>query len=183
MLAGAGLDWGAVHIVQTDERVTGVRSETSAAVIEDNLVRPARIPASRWHPMPGITGDDLARSAADYARTLGGLGGDGTPDIVLLGLGEDGHTASLFEGDTAAETAERVAVTMPYQGTVRLTLGAGLLAGARTRIVLAAGKAKAQAVSRLLNGDVPAGDPAARILGEDGMLFVDHEALAYSEAL
>ncbi|MEU6153000.1 6-phosphogluconolactonase [Actinosynnema sp. NPDC047251] len=181
LLAGAGVDWDAVHVVQTDERVTDDRPATSAAVIEDNLITPAGVSPSRWHPMP-TAAHDLLGAVDRYAALLAGLTPGGVPDIALLGLGEDGHTASLFAGDPAVDDPAPVVVTQPYQGTVRVSMAVHLLASVPTRVVLAAGAAKARAVARLRGGEVPDTDPAARVLGVDGELFADQAAAGEERA-
>ncbi|MFF5563505.1 6-phosphogluconolactonase [Streptomyces sp. NPDC012623] len=178
LLAKEDIDWRAAHLVQTDERVSGERSATSAAFVEDTLVRPAAVPEEHWHPIRAVPGDDLAARAGEYAGRLASLTGGAGIDVALLGMGTDGHVASLFADDAPVTSDEPVSVTKPYDGTVRLTLGVDVLAAARLRIVLAAGESKATAVARLVNGHVPPDDAATRILGGDGLLLVDEAAWA-----
>ncbi|MCG3178686.1 MAG: 6-phosphogluconolactonase [Phycisphaerae bacterium] len=109
-----------------------------------------------------------ADAAADYERTLRGCGlfsGDWPVfDLLLLGLGDDGHTASLFPGTAAVEVADRwvTASRAPADPRDRVSLTLGALCAARQVIFLVSGRSKAGAVARVL-GEPEAGLPAARV--------------------
>ena len=123
-LAGQDLPWNAVHIVQVDERVAPAGdpdrnlTHLHASLLEHAPLRPEQI-----HALP-VESADLEAAAADYANLLRELAG--TPpvlDLVHLGLGPDGHTASLVSGDPVLGVTDRdVALTGAYQGRRRMTL-------------------------------------------------------------
>ncbi|HEX2140469.1 MAG TPA: 6-phosphogluconolactonase, partial [Woeseiaceae bacterium] len=131
------------------------------------------------YPMP-VAKEDLAAAAADYAATLERVLGPGSVlDVVHLGLGEDGHTASLLPGDPAPESGAPVIVSMAYQGFRRLSLNYPVLSGARQRCWFVTGAAKSEVLPRAVDGD-PA-IPAGRITREEAWFFVDHAAGAMLE--
>jgi 6-phosphogluconolactonase len=172
-LATRSLRWGHVHVFQVDERIApDGHPDRNLGLLRDALS--AALPAAQLHAMP-VAGDPDA-DAADYAATLAGV--CGTPpvvDLVHLGLGADGHTASLVPGDPVLEVTDAdVAVTGTYQSRRRLTLTAPALRRARQRLWLVAGADKATAVRRLLDGD-PA-IPAALVAGDDDQLLLDPAA-------
>ena len=181
-LATMPIAWSEIQIVQTDERWGVPADATSAAVIERELIGPAsvRVPADRWHRME-YDGPDPAAAADRYAALLRRLHPEGQPDVVVLGLGEDGHTASLFADEP--EASEPVAVTGPYDGTQRISLDAATLSAATVRIMLATGKGKAEAVRHLLTASLVTGLPASRIMVQGGELFIDREAAANLDGL
>ena len=107
-----------------------------------------------------VEGADLEAAAAAYAERL-----PDQFDLVHLGLGPDGHTASLVPGDPVLEVADRlVAITQPYQGHRRMTLTYPALARAEQIVWLISGEDKREALARLLAGDrsIPAGHVEAR---------------------
>ncbi|HWH00249.1 MAG TPA: 6-phosphogluconolactonase, partial [Pilimelia sp.] len=144
-LATMPIDWSHIDIIQTDERLGVPRDATSAAVIERELIGPAGVPAERWHRMPHES--DPAVGARRYAALLRRLAPTGHPDVVVLGLGEDGHTASLFTDPV--QTSDPVIITGPYGGALRMSLDTATIAAASVRIMLAAGSGKARAVRQL----------------------------------
>jgi 6-phosphogluconolactonase len=183
-LAGARrVPWAAVHVFQVDERVAPdgdpARNWTP---LEDALLSFAPIPPAQAHPMAvGACRDDadLAAAAAAYARALeAACGRPPVLDLVHLGLGADGHTASLVAGDPVLEVADRdVAFTAePYQGHRRVTLTLPVLARARRRLWVVTGAEKRDALSRLLAGDV--GIPAGRVAAAspDALVLADRAA-------
>jgi 6-phosphogluconolactonase len=100
--------------------------------------------------------DEAARSYEATIRTTFGTSEDGTPsfDLVLLGIGEDGHTASLFPQTDVLEVEDRLVAEnwVPQQDAMRITFTVPLLQAARSTIVLAAGDDKADAVARAVEG-------------------------------
>ncbi|WDN57042.1 6-phosphogluconolactonase [Streptomyces clavuligerus] len=175
-LARMPVPWERVHIVQTDDHITDEAHGPSWQVIRKHLLDPAAVPAGNRHPMPTGSRPDPGDAAESYARLLGLLLVGGAPDVVVAGLGEDGHTVSLFHGDPALETDDWVAVTQPYQNTVRMTLTLPVLSGAGLRMVLAAGGGKASAVRAHRQGDDPRLAALRGLLGPDGTLLVDRAA-------
>ena len=160
-LAGTDMPWSAVHLFQVDERVAPLgHADRNLTGITTNLLAAAPLLPVKLHPMPvGIA--DLEMAAEDYVDTLRQAAG--TPailDVIHLGLGADGHTASLVPGDAATEIADRdVAMTGVYQGRRRMTLTFPALDRARRIVWLVTGTDKREMLQRLLAADrtIPAG--------------------------
>ncbi|WP_052684406.1 6-phosphogluconolactonase [Lentzea aerocolonigenes] len=173
-LAGHDVPWDRVHVTQTDDRVlpaaeTGLNWRT----IEETLLDPAGVPAERRHPMP-VSGDPEAGAGA-YAELLKSLTDKGSADLVLLQLGPDGHLASLFDGRYDPEDQAGVAVTSPGEGVLRMTQTLPSLTGAATRIVVATGAGKAEAVAKV-RASTPDTLATRTFLGSGGVLLLDDEA-------
>lgn len=151
-LATVQIDWRAVHVVQVDERFAPADSaDRNWVAIRRDLVDPT---GATGHPMPttGVVSDDLA---ADYAAVLADLG---PLDMTHLGIGEDGHTASLVPGDPVLRATADVAVTEMYQDRHRMTLSAPMINRSQTILWQVVGRSKSPALVRMLAGDtaVPA---------------------------
>lgn len=162
VLGSTDLPWQLVHVLQVDERVAPAGSaERNLTMLHDHLVG-GSLPATNLHPMP-VEGD-LHGAAAAYETVLREVAG--TPpvlDLVHLGIGSDGHTASLVPGDPVLGVTDRdVALTAPYQGLRRMTLTYPVLDRARARLWEISGAEKAAATRRLVDGDtsIPAGSVA-----------------------
>jgi 6-phosphogluconolactonase len=163
-LATRSLDWSAVQVFQVDERVVPEDdSERNLSGIREMFA--GRVPA--WlHPMPVGPGD-LEPAARAYEAEL-----PDALDLVHLGLGPDGHTASLFPGDPVLDvTDRRVAVTAPHVGHRRMTLTFAALDTAAARVWLVSGDDKRDALTRLLASDPSI--PAGRVTTENAVLFTD----------
>jgi 6-phosphogluconolactonase len=169
ILASDALDWSNVHLWFGDERcVPPDDPESNYRMVREALLEPAGIPSEQVHPIDGTADPDQAARA--YGASL-----PGRLDLALLGLGEDGHTASLFPGDPLLEDlAPARAVVASKPPPRRITLGLDVLRAARERIILAAGAGKADAVAAVLRGPDPA-YPASLI---DADLIVDQAAAA-----
>jgi 6-phosphogluconolactonase len=155
LTATEDVPWVAVEIFQVDERVAPDGDD--ARNLTHLRLALAGVPAV-IHPMP-VNEPDLVAGAAAYAREL-----PDRFDLVHLGLGPDGHTASLVPGDPVLDVTDRlVAVTQPYQGHQRMTLTYPALARAEQLLWLVSGADKRDAVAKLLAGDpsIPAGRVAA----------------------
>lgn len=157
-LAELDLPWMQTHLFQVDERVApGGDAARNWSGLSETLLDAVPVAA---HPMP-VEAPDLDEAAARYAEALASLAG--TPpvlDLVHLGLGADGHTASLVPGDAVLRVSDRdVAVTQPYQGHRRMTLTFPMLGRARRILFVVAGADKREALAKLLAGDasIPAG--------------------------
>lgn len=176
-LAERPLPWERLHLLQVDERIAPVGDPARNWSAIERSPLAARVPPARRHPMPVGPGEP-ARAARRYARTLVELAGQPPVlDAVHLGLGADGHTASLFAGDPALEEqAAPVAATGAHEGWRRLTLTLPVLAAARERVWLVIGAEKTRALAGMLAGD-PA-SPAARLAGLPGTLVADRAAAA-----
>jgi len=177
LLAAEDVPWESVHLFQVDERVApeGHPDRNLTHLRESLLARLAQPPAG-VHAMP-VEMPDLRAAAAEYARTLREVAGEPPVlDLVHLGLGADGHTASLVPGDPALSVAEDVAATGVYQGRRRLTLGYAPLDRARRILWVVTGAGKGDAVARLLRGDPSI--PAARVRRDRALLLADADAAA-----
>lgn len=163
LLAGLVADWHEVHLWFGDERCVPLDDpESNDALLTRTLL--AKLPAGRPQPMVhAVTaaGDGAPEAAAAaYERALRALvPGSPVPvlDLALLGLGEDGHTASLFPDDPALEERERLCVAVhgrkpPFE---RVTLTLPVLRAARELVVLTAGAGKADAVRAMRAGPSP----------------------------
>jgi 6-phosphogluconolactonase len=172
-LAAEDVPWAGVHVVQVDERVAPAGdAERNLTHLHESLLAHAPLPPEQVHPMP-VESADLAAGARDYALVLRRLAG--TPpvlDLVHLGLGPDGHTASLIPSDPVLDVADAdVAIAGPYHGRMRMTLTYPALARARQRLWLVCGADKTAMLQRLVAGDrsIPAGRVpanATRILAD-----------------
>ncbi|MBB4743967.1 6-phosphogluconolactonase [Actinoplanes octamycinicus] len=174
-LSEAGLPWHRIHVLQTDDHLVP-DSDTGPSwdVIQRNLLDRCDPPSANRHPMPVRGGPDLAAAVRGYDARIRRLLQGGGPDVVILGLGEDGHTASIFDGDLSALAVDRMVVTTaPYRGVRRMTLTQRVLAHADLRLVLACGAAKAGAVAELLGGASPRTAAASAVLGDGGILLTD----------
>lgn len=157
-LATVEFDWEAAHIFFSDERcVPPEHPDSNFRMALETLL--SQVPA-RVHRMPGETCD-----AAQYERELRAVFGEGLPafDLALLGLGADGHTASLFPGDPALDERQRLVVKVTGPDRPRLTLTLPVLSASRLAVFLVSGADKREALRRLLAGeDLPAARVAAR---------------------
>lgn len=147
-LRAADTDWGAWHVYFGDERCAAAGAdERNSAMVRDDLLQHVAIPDEQIHAIPAEQG--AYKAAGEYARTLKGLG---QFDMVLLGLGEDGHTASLFPGNYwGIEHDSRFVLAVfnsPKAPAERVTLSANRLGRAASVLFLVDGEAKRDAVQR-----------------------------------
>jgi 6-phosphogluconolactonase len=175
MLADEEVPWESVHLFQVDERVApDGHPERNLTHLRESLLAHLPRALAAFHAMP-VEGPDLESAATDYARVLRSVAGDPPVlDLVHLGLGLDGHTASLVPGDAALDAASDVAATGPYLGRRRLTLTYPVLDRARGVLWVVTGPGKGAALARLLLGD--ASIPAGRIRRDRARLMVDEAA-------
>ena len=165
--------WDRVDLLQVDERVApDGDDDRNLTALRESLTAPARV-----HPMP-VERDDLEAAAKRYAETLASVAGSPPVlDLVHLGLGDDGHTASLVPGDPVLDVRDReVAISGPYQGRRRMTLTYPALDRARQVLWLVTGEGKAAMLARLHAGD--AAIPAGRVRAVRAAVFADHAAAA-----
>jgi 6-phosphogluconolactonase len=185
-LARMDLPWDRVEVVQVDERVAPDGDpDRNLVAIASAFVEHGPLPAENIHPMD-VTADDLDDAAARYCQLLERLapGGDGGPpviDVVQLGIGPDGHTASLVPGDAVLDVTDRwVAVTAPYQGRRRLTLTYPVLDAAGWVVWMIEGEDRASQVARLEAGDEEI--PAGRVESRRAVVVCDPGAASDLEA-
>ena len=172
ILATFDVAWHRTHLFQVDERIAPdgdpARNDT---MIRERLVE--HCPAINYHPMP-VTADDVDAALADYLCDIETLTGQpALLDLIQLGLGSDGHTASLVPDDPVLDARGEFAVTNPYRGTRRATMTAALINRARQRSYLVTGDAKREALTQLLDRD-PA-IPATLITSEATTLITDQD--------
>jgi 6-phosphogluconolactonase len=175
-LAAEPLPWQHVHVVQVDERVAPADDpERNLANVRASLLMRVPLPPDHIHAMP-VEATDLGRASAQYAATLRDVAGSPPLiDLVHLGLGPDGHTASLVPGDPALDiTAADVAVTGPYQGRRRMTLTFPIINRSRFVLWLVTGAEKAATLVRLRDGDRSI--PAAGVRRDRALLLADRAA-------
>ena len=175
-LAGEDLPWDRVHLFQVDERAAPPGDpERNFFHLKKALIDRIAIPSANVHPM-SVEAEVLEEEANRYETILRRVAG--TPpvlDLVQLGLGEDGHTASLVPGDAVLEAAgSEVAVTGLYKGRRRMTLTFQAIDRARCILWLVTGSGKAAALDRLRAGDRSI--PAGRIRGDRAVLLADRAA-------
>lgn len=178
------VDWSRVHIFWGDERCVPPEDPGSSyGQARSVLLRPVSIPAPNIHRMRGEL--DPLRASEDYARVLEEFAEDGLDwprfDLVYLGMGEDGHTASLFPGSAVDVRGPVIPVTAQYQDRPahRVTLTPAVLNSARMLVFMATGEKKAFTLAEVLSDRYnPAQYPAQRIHPTDGELIwlVDEQA-------
>ena len=155
-LSNEDVPWVGVHVFQVDERVAPEgHSDRNLTYLRERLLQHAPLCPEQIHAMP-VELLDLQTASTLYGRTLREIAG--TPpvlDLVHLGLGPDGHTASLVPGDAVLEVMDAdVAPTGAYQGRCRMTLTYPMLNRARRVLWVVTGSEKAEMLRRLRDGDV-----------------------------
>jgi len=160
-LSDQAVPWDKVHVVQVDERVapTG-HQDRNLTHLQESLLKHTPLSGDRIYAMP-VEASDLEAAAAHYAKTLETIAGlPPVLDLIHLGLGSDGHTASLVPGDPVLNVMQAdVALTGIYQGRRRMTLTYPILNRARRILWVVTGSEKSNALARLRDGDrsIPAG--------------------------
>jgi 6-phosphogluconolactonase len=175
-LAAEDVPWNGVHVFQVDERVAPAGDpDRNLTHLRESLLEHAPLPEEQIHAMP-VESADLEAAASAYARTLEGLAGrPAVLDLAHLGLGPDGHTASLVPGDPVLAVTDRdVALTGVYMGRRRMTLTYPVLDRARRILWLATGGEKATMLARLRRGDPSI--PAGRVRRENAVIVADPAA-------
>ncbi len=162
-LANQPLDWSKIHIFWGDERyVPASDPQSNLGMTRPALLDRVAIPPENIHPMPTEAGDPKldAQNYENHLRKFFGLGDQPLTfpqfDLVLLGLGDDGHTASLFPHTAALAVSDRLITVGQKDGQPRLTFTASLINQAQKIVFLVEGKAKSEAVAKILasTGDV-----------------------------
>lgn len=172
-LARHPLPWSQIHVFQVDERAAPDGHPDRNIVSLRGALAEAPLAESNIHAISIL--EDLTASAEAYAATIAEHAPNGF-DVVHLGLGADGHTASLLPDDPALDvTDQRVAVTGVYQGWPRITLTYPELDAAHHVVWMVDGAAKAPALRKLLAGDTSI--PGARVATTNASVFCDRAAV------
>jgi 6-phosphogluconolactonase len=175
-LAEEDVPWESVQVIQVDERVAPAgHPDRNFTHLRESLLDKAPLRPEQIHAMP-VEGQDLHAAAARYAQTLQELAGfPAVLDLVHLGLGPDGHTASLVPGDPVLGVTDAdVAPTGAYQGRRRMTLTYPILNRAHRILWLVTGSEKFDMLRRLRAVDVSI--PAGRVRQEQALVLADRAA-------
>ena len=175
-LASENVPWAGVHVAQVDERVAPPEdTDRNLAHLRESLLAHAPLNPEQIHAMP-VDAPDLDAAAKRYAATLQEIAGSPPVlDLAHLGLGPDGHTASLVPGDPVLNVSDAdVALTGLYQGRRRMTLTYPMLNRSRGILWLVTGSDKVDALTRLQRGDKSI--PAGRIERNQAVLLADRAA-------
>jgi 6-phosphogluconolactonase len=175
-LADENVPWEKTHVVQVDERVAPAgHSDRNLTHLQESLLTRVPLHAERIHAMT-VEAPDLEAAAKTYAQTLARIA-DLPPvlDLVHLGLGPDGHTASLVPSDPVLDVANiDVALTGVYQARRRMTLTYPILNRSRHILWVVTGNDKAGPLVRLRDADPSI--PAGRVHQERALVLADHAA-------
>jgi 6-phosphogluconolactonase len=177
-LADEDVPWASFHIFQVDERVAPPGDpDRNLTHLRASLLEHAPLSEKQIYPMP-VEDADLEAAAGRYAQTLESLAGSPSVfDLVHLGLGPDGHTASLVPGDPVLDVRDAdVAITGEYQHHRRMTLTYPVLERARRILWLATGASKTEMLRRLRDADPSI--PAGRVRNPNMIALVDRAAAA-----
>src|SRR6202041_1149071 len=176
-LANEDVPWEDIHVVQVDERVAPAgHPDRNLTHLQETLLHHLPIRPEQIHAMP-VESPNLAAAARQYALTLCEIAGSPPAlDLVHLGLGPDGHTASLVPGDPVLNVSDTdVALTGSYQGRRRMTLTYPVINRARRILWLVTGSEKVEMLVRLRQGD--ASIPAGGIRQDRASIFADRAAV------
>jgi 6-phosphogluconolactonase len=175
-LANEDVPWEGVNVVQVDERIAPAgESDRNLTHLYESLLEHAPLRPDQIYAMP-VEEPELESAAERYAETLKNIAGaPPVLDLVHLGLGPDGHTASLVPGDPVLNVTDSdVALTGVYQGRHRMTLTYPILNRARRILWFVTGKDKVSALARLHDGDPTI--PAGRIQRDNALVLADQAA-------
>jgi 6-phosphogluconolactonase len=177
-LADQDVPWPDVHVVQVDERVAPAgHPDRNLTHLRESLLAHCPLRPEQVHAMP-VEATDLEWARDRYVATLQQIAGiPAVVDLAHLGLGLDGHTASLVPGDPVLDVTDAdVALTGLYQSRRRMTLTYPVLNRARRIVWLVTGREKAEMLARLSGADRSI--PAGRINQHQAVVLADHEAAA-----
>jgi 6-phosphogluconolactonase len=175
-LADEDVPWNAVEVVQVDERIAPAdHPDRNLTHLRESLLEHAPLRPEQIHAMP-VESAELAAAARRYATTLETIAGaPPVLDIAHLGLGPDGHTASLVPGDEVLDVTDSdVALTGIYQGRRRMTLTYPILNRSRRILWVVTGSDKVDALAQLRDADRSI--PAGRIQRENAVILADRAA-------
>ena len=181
-LAGEDIPWNGVHVAQVDERVAPAgHPDRNLTHLRESLLERAPLHPEQVYAMP-VEASDLEAGASRYALTLREIAGSPPVfDLVHLGLGPDGHTASLVPGDPVLDVTDAdVALTGVYQGRRRMTLTYPAINRSRRILWLVTGNDKVEMLTRLRDGDKSI--PAGRAVQNSALTIADRAAVRQPEA-
>jgi 6-phosphogluconolactonase len=175
-LANEGLPWAKIHLYQVDERIApDGHPDRNLTHLCNSFVAP--LPPENLHAMP-VESEDLEAAVRHYAAPFA----HHVLDLVHLGLGPDGHTASLIPGDPVLDVTDvDIALTGIYQDRRRMTMTYPLINRARCILWLVTGAAKMAMTARLLAADYSI--PAGRVRQDNATLLADRAALGRHELI
>jgi 6-phosphogluconolactonase len=180
------IDWTKVDVFFVDERAVPPKDDRSNyRWAMETLLDPAKVPVENIHRLPGES-NDLEAAARDYEKLLRAKLEAPPPDVpsfdlLVMGIGEDGHTASLFPGDPAVDITDRLVAAVPRTQTreARLTITVPTIEAARVCVVIAVGKSKQHPLEKIwaTSGDIHQ-TPARVIRGVRGSIswIIDRSA-------
>ena len=176
LLAREDVPWNSVYVAQVDERIAPPgHADRNLTHLHDSLLAHVHLPPENVCAM-AVDSPDLEVAARQYAIRLQEIA-DSPPvlDLVHLGLGPDGHTASLVPGDPVLDITDAdVALTQPYQGRRRMTLTYPILNRARRILWVVTGPDKPLMLRRLRDGDVSI--PAGFVRRDQALVLADRDA-------
>jgi 6-phosphogluconolactonase len=175
-LASEQVPWSGLEIVQVDERVAPFgHADRNLTHLQESLLSHSPLRPEQIHAM-AVEESDLDAAARAYADELAQIAGEPPVlDLVHLGLGPDGHTASLVPGDPVLEVTDRdVSITGEYQGWRRMTLTYPIINRARAILWLVTGSEKREMLRRLQAAD--AAIPAGRVRQDNAIVLADAAA-------
>lgn len=175
-LADQPVDWNAVHLFQVDERrvPAGHAERNWARFLSGRLA--AKLKPANLHPVP-VEIEPADRAAAEYEQTLVQFAGSPPAfDVIHLGVGEDGHTASLFADDPLLDEQQRlVGVSRAYQGTERITMTPPVLNAAHHIVWFVTGEPRREIMARFADKDSDL--PSSRVERLNAAVFADSQAV------
>jgi 6-phosphogluconolactonase len=177
MLANEEVPWPAVRIFQVDERIAPAGDpDRNLTHLKKSLLDNVPLDAAHIYPMP-VESRNSAGAAAEYAVTLQKIAGSPPVlDLVHLGLGPDGHTASLVPGDPVLKVIDSdIAITGLYQGRKRMTQTYSVINRARQILWVVTGAEKVKPLEQLLDGDNSI--PGGRIRRDNALILADEAAI------
>jgi 6-phosphogluconolactonase len=176
-LAELPMPWTHVHIFQVDERVAAAGSDDrNFTQLTSRLLDRVEIPTTNVHPMP-VESDDLPSACQSYEDELQRITGGAPLDLLQLGLGDDGHTASLPPGDPIIDMDDRAIWHVEsFNGLTRMSMTYLPINRAKRIVWLAVGATKAEMCHRLVSADRTI--PAGRVSQDNAVLLVDRAAAA-----
>ena len=179
-LAKEDIPWDKVHLAQVDERVAPAgHPDRNLTHLQESLLQNAPLSPNQIYAMP-VESNDLEAGAKEYANVLEEIAGSPPVlDLIHLGLGPDGHTASLVPGDPVLQVSDSdVGITGIYQNRRRMTLTYPVLNRARRVLWLLTGAEKVEMLKRLNEADPSI--PAGRVNQERALVFADRAAAGQS---